>query len=380
VPPDAQQATGVAMSMRAATPDSAPAPASSPGSQAPLLSIVIPTYNLESYIVQCLDSITAQAFQDIEIIAVDGASTDRTCDLLEQRAREEPRLTVLSNSRIGPGVARNVGAKRATGDYIWFVDGDDEIGPGRLGLISDRLLAARPDVLLVNHAELHPGGVQVPGQDDDLLRRAEGDGFSLAERPWLVDVGLVAWNKIVRREFFESSGAEFARAWPHEDVAVSCELLLAARRLSVLSDVCYRYRRWREGSATHAGPLTRHFTVFDVWRAVLDRRRQTMLEGAGGPTTTPEMYRRLFWRSIWHCTFILDTPGYVASSERRAFFGEIASLYSDYVPEDARLPGGLRGVRAWLIAHGLYRGYSLLDPVNDLRLRLRRLPGPRAPG
>jgi glycosyltransferase involved in cell wall biosynthesis len=357
--------------------DSAPDPGLSRVSRAPLLSIIIPTYNLESYIVQCLDSITAQAFQDIEIIAVDGASSDLTCDLLERRAQEESRLRVMRNGRIGPGLARNVGAELAVGDYIWFVDGDDEIGRGSLSLISDRLLADHPDVLLVNHAELRHGRVLTAGPDDALLRGEDSNCFSLAERPWLVDVGVVSWNKIVRREFFESVGAEFTPAWPHEDVPVSCELLLAAQRLSVLSDVCYCYRR-RRGSATVAGPPARHFTVFSVWRGVLERNRRRVREAASEPRTI-EVHRRLFQRSIRHCIAILSTPGYVASSERRAFFGQTAALYADYVPDRHRLPGGFRGVKFWLIARNSYLGYSFLDPLNKVRLRLRRLMKPRAP-
>jgi CDP-glycerol glycerophosphotransferase len=351
--------------------DSDPAPdfASSRVSRAPLLSIVIPTYNLEHYIERCLDSITTQAFQDMEIIAVDGASTDRTCELLERRARQDPRLTVMAHGRIGPGLARNIGARRATGDYIWFVDGDDEIGPGCLSLISDRLMKERPDVLLVNHAELDSDQVLGIGQDDALLRREDGDGFSLAERPWLVDVGVVPWNKVVRREFFQSIRAEFAADWPHEDVPVSCALLLAAERLSVLGDVCYRYRRRRAGSVTDAGPRSRHFTVFEVWRGVLKQSR----DDAGEPRTSPDVYRRLFQRSICHCTGILGTAGYVASQDRRDFFGKVAKLYADYVPDRHRLPGGFRGVKFWLIARNSYVGYSILGPLNKVRVRLLRL-------
>jgi CDP-glycerol glycerophosphotransferase len=321
--------------------------------------------------VPCLDSITTQAFQDVEVIAVDGGSTDLTRELLEKRMTEEPRLTMACSGR-GPGVARNAGASKATGEYLWFVDGDDEIAPGCLSSISERLLAERPDVLLINHAELRSDRVLVTGQDDALLSREDGASFLLAERPQLLEASMVSWNKVVRRAFFESIGAEFPQRWPHEDVPVSCELLLAAQRLSVLEEVCYYHRRLRPGSATGAGPRDRHFAVFGSWREVLQRNRDRMPRESGEPRISPEIYLRLFRQSIWHCTTILDTAGYIARADRRGFFSQIAALYTEYRPDQDRLPGGFRGVKFWLIARKSYLGYSILDPLNRFRIRLER--------
>src|SRR5262245_12506959 len=99
--------------------DTAPEESGRAGSAAPLLSIVIPVYNLAAYIDSCLDSITGQGLADIEIIAVDGQSTDNTRDLLEKKRIGEPRLKVICAER-GPGQARNKGAREARGEYLWF--------------------------------------------------------------------------------------------------------------------------------------------------------------------------------------------------------------------------------------------------------------------
>src|SRR5580692_4455801 len=98
-----------------------------PGS-CPLISVVMPTKDARKYLTACLESITGQAFRDIEIIAIDGASRDGTAELLDDFGRTEPRLLVRHEKRrIGPGNARNLGAKLAHGEYLWFVDGDDVI-------------------------------------------------------------------------------------------------------------------------------------------------------------------------------------------------------------------------------------------------------------
>lgn len=344
-----------------------------------MLSIVIPTYDVERYIGRCLDSISGQDFPDFEVIAVDGKSTDRTRELMQLRSARESRLTVIHDDRIGPGRARNVGALKATGDYIWFVDGDDELAPGCLAVIADRLRAERPDVLLINHDDLQDvvggadaGRILKRGQDNRLLVREDGQSFILAERPWMMDVSLVSWNKIVRREFFRSASAEFAGSWPHEDVPVSCELLLAAGRISALSQICYYYRRQRPGSVTASGSRGRHFTVFDSWRSVLKLNWERMLAGSSEPQISPEIYRRLFQRSVWHCTTILDTAGYIAPADRRAFFHEISTLYAEYLPGGYRRPGGFRSVKFWLVARNSYLAYSALDPLNRLRVGLQR--------
>jgi CDP-glycerol glycerophosphotransferase len=347
--------------------------ASTCASRGPLLSIVIPTYNLESYIVHCLDVITGQAFQNIEIIAVDGGSRDHTRELLEKRMPDEPRLSVIWEARIGPGLARKAGACRAAGEYVWFVDGDDQIAPDCLTPISEKLQAERPDILLINHAELRPDGTLKPGQDDHLLIREDGEPFAIAERPWLIDIGLVSWNKIVRREFLQLTDVDFSSSWPHEDVPVSCELLLTARRLSVLSHVCYYYRRQRPGSATSTGIRTRHFTVFNSWRPVLTRNRDRMREQSCDPQVSREVYHRLFERSVWHCTTILETAGYVSRADRHAFFSQISRLYAEHVPPGYRSPGGFRGVKFYLIGRGAYLGYAALEPLNRVRVAVQRL-------
>src|SRR5215475_9085101 len=78
----------------------------------PVLSFILPVYNASGYLAHCLDGITQQTFRDIEIIAIDGASTDNSAAILEERKRTEPRLMVIrENTRVGPGNARNMGAR-----------------------------------------------------------------------------------------------------------------------------------------------------------------------------------------------------------------------------------------------------------------------------
>lgn len=342
----------------------------------PVLSFILPVYNAGGYLAQCLDRITQQTFRDIEIIAIDGASTDDSAAILEERERTEPRLTVIRDSaRIGPGNARNMGAKVARGEYLWFVDADDTVTTGCLTSIVHSLGVAGPDVLLVGYELIYPSGRVKGGPVASLNDRVSATCFTVAEHPEALDVSLASWNKIVRKTFFDSLGVAFSSEWPHEDVVVSCRLMLNASKLSILDQTCYRYRKDRPGSSMASGDPKRHFMVFKAWKTVLEQAR-TLAE-ARHPQVSDEVYRALFERAIWHCSTQLDTggwaigvlgaDGYIARRDRREFFDCLTTYFEEFVPHDYVRPPGFRGLKFDLIRHGDYRLYSMFDLINKVK-------------
>ena len=95
----------------------------------PKISVIIPVYNVEKYLGECLDSILAQTFQDFEIICVDDGSTDRSLDILQEYKRKDDRFVIFQQRHAGAGAARNHGLKLAEGKYIQFLDSDDYFEP-----------------------------------------------------------------------------------------------------------------------------------------------------------------------------------------------------------------------------------------------------------
>ncbi len=110
----------------------------------PRFSIIIPAYNLEEYLADCLASIRDQSFADYEVLVVDDGSRDRTAEVCRQLQASMPALRLLQQPNGGVSSARNLGLRHATGEYVWFIDGDDYIHPEALRII-DRLLQAVPD-------------------------------------------------------------------------------------------------------------------------------------------------------------------------------------------------------------------------------------------
>lgn len=334
----------------------------------PLISVIIPVYNIAEYLTECLDSITRQGFENFEIIAVDGASDDASGKILDEREQAEPRLAVVHAAKIGPGLARNEGALQARGEYLWFVDGDDVVPDGSLAAIADRIDAVRPDLLLINHEEVYRDGKSESAIGYNLLGRATAECFTLAEQPWALELSMASWNKIIRREFFLSTHAAFLKEYPHEDIGVSCLLLLEARRLSTLNRVCYRYRKQRDGSAMAAGKRDRHFNIFRSYGLVLDQAAKRL----GDSKLTWDVQRALFNRAIWHYATIFDTGGLVADEDRPRFFEQMHEHFTRYRPSSYRRPDGLRGLKCALIAANAYQAYAILDPLNKVRVRAER--------
>jgi CDP-glycerol glycerophosphotransferase len=344
----------------------------------PLISVVIPVHGVEDYLDRCLDSVLGEPATSLEVIAVDDASPDGCGAILA--ARHDPRLRVISTqapgvpgggvppggsrAAVGPGPARDLGAKEATGEYVWFVDGDDELAEGALTAVAGALTRLRPDVLIVDFENLYPDGMTSPSDGAGYLRGPEVG--PLADHPALVHLSMTAWSKVFRRDFLAGLGISFgsSRPAPHEDVPVSTMALLTAERIGVLNRVCYRYRRARRGSYLAAASAA-NFNIFDSYQQIFNYfAERTKLHAP----ITPPVYAAVFERAIWHYTTLLPL---VPRRRRREFFHRMSADFRRWRPAGFRFPPGPRGVKFRLAARDAYWAYLLLDPVNRLRVRIR---------
>lgn len=330
----------------------------------PLISVVIPVHGVEEYLGRCLDSVLGEPAVPAEVIAVDDASPDGCGAILA--ARQDPRLRVIRTpAAAGPGPARDLGAKEATGEYVWFVDGDDELAPGALAAVAGALARLRPDVLVVDFEHLYPDGRTGPSGAAAGMRGPEAG--TLADHPALIDLTMTAWSKVFSRDFLGGLAISFGSsgAAPHEDVPVCALALLTAGRIGVLDRVCYRYRRARRGSFM-AGASPAHFNIFASYQKIFDYLTERAELDA---PVTPAVYSAVFERAIWHYTTVLPL---VPRSRRREFFRRMAADFRRWRPAGYRFPPGARGVKFRLAARDAYWAYALLDPLNRLRVGLRR--------
>ena len=345
----------------------------------PGITVVVPAYGVADYLPACLNSLLGDHGCDIEVIAVDDASPDDSARILTDRAAADPRLRVvrLDHNR-GQGHARNLALEMATGDYVWFVDGDDCAAEGALAAIAKALAASQPDVLLIDWVSCYPGGRTEPNPGSSLLAAVPKLGCTLLEQPQLINLTMTSWSKLFRRDFLRSLGVSFAGGI-HEDILVTCAALLAADVIGAVDEVCYRYRRDRKGSAMATTSLGQ-LAVFDSYRRVFELLAD---RAAAGHPVSGRLRAAIFERAIWHYTTVLQTtgigigrvglPGLVPRAERRRFFRRMHEDFVRYRPSSYRHPPGPRGAKLKLVERGAYRTYSLLEPLNRARVAIRRL-------
>ena len=294
------------------------------------------------------------------MIAVDDAAPGGCGALLDARARLDPRLRVIHlEANMGPGRAREIGAEAATGEYIWFVDGDDELAEGALWSVGERLNVLRPDVLLIDYDNVYPSGQSTASESGPLLRDA--GLVTLADRPELIRLTMTSWSKLFRREFLSGLGVPFGPGI-HEDVPVSSAALLAAARIATLDRVCYRYRRQRRSSFM-ATTSARHFDIFASYARVF------AFAATLAPPATEAVRAALFERAIWHYSTILPL---VPRRRRKEFFRRMSGDFQRFRPPGYVYPPGARGYKFRLIGRDAYAAYSLLEPLNEGRVTLRR--------
>jgi CDP-glycerol glycerophosphotransferase len=338
----------------------------------PLISVIIPVHRVAEYLPECLDSVLGQPAPPIEVIAVDDASPDDSGQILDKRALADPRLQVVHlPANGGQGPARNAGLALASGEYVWFVDGDDALADGALAAIGTRLANARPDVLLIDWVSSYPDGRTAPSPGTALLARVPAGGCTLADLPRLVDLTMTSWSKLLRREFLAGLDVGFA-AGIHEDVLVTSASLLGAKSIQAVSQVCYRYRQDRAGAAM-ATTSPGHLAIFDSYAQVFAR--------LDALPVSDSVRTAFFERAIWHYTTVLEARaangrGLVPPRERRRYFARMHNEFTARRPPGYHFPPGPRGLKFRLIATGSYQAYAVLAPLNRLRLALTSRPTP----
>jgi CDP-glycerol glycerophosphotransferase len=346
--------------------DGLPAPG-----RGPRLTVVLPVSGVEEYLGACLDSVLGQPSADLEVIAVDDASADRCGEILDARARDDPRLRVIHLAESGgPGPARNLGLAQATGEYVWFVDPDDLLTAGSLEAVGQALAGTGADVLLIDYRSLQPSGRTEPSPGGSLRRAPDGPGHhgtvTLAQWPALINRTMTSWSKVIRRQFLRDLRVPFPPGI-HEDVPVSCAGLLGARRIAVLDRVCYLYRRRRRSLLVTKS--MGHFAIFSAYAqvfAAMDDGRPAA-DPAARPAISEAVREAVFARAMQHYAAILSS-GLVPRRARRDFFHRMAADFRHYRPAGYSAPPGVRGMKFRLVEQDAWRRYAILEPLNKARV------------
>ncbi|MER7777120.1 bifunctional glycosyltransferase family 2 protein/CDP-glycerol:glycerophosphate glycerophosphotransferase [Streptomyces sp. NPDC096191] len=329
----------------------------------PRFSVIVPAYQVQAYLHACLESVLSQSYQDFEVIVVDDRSPDACGAIADEFADRDPRVRAVhlpQNQGLGP--ARNAGIERAGGDYLVFLDGDDTLAPDALRALADRVKeTGDPDVLVYDYARTYWTGETVRSQAAAHLTEQGPAPFRLADRPGLLRLLMVAWNKTVRREFAEREGLSFPPGY-YEDTPWTYPVLLTAESVATLDRVCVHYRQRRRGSILGT-PSERHLDVFTQY----DRVFAFLESHPEHDRWRPVLYRRM----CDHLATVFTRPDRLPRSLRAEFLRRARVHCRRYRVAGAPVPAPVR-VRHALLRLGLRRTWETLRLASALRRRTAR--------
>lgn len=205
----------------------------------PHISIIIPVYNAERFLQECLDSILNQDLKSLEIICVDDGSTDHSVEILNRNAQKDPRIHVLTQENQGAGAARNAGIQHAQGDFITFMDPDDYYPTQDiLSTLYNNAITHNVKISGGSLAYLNENGIEpIPVTDKEIFSEDKLWQFN--------DYQIISLfpRFIYQREMILQNHIQFPLYRRFEDPPFMLQCMLSAQNFYATSKICYTYRR-----------------------------------------------------------------------------------------------------------------------------------------
>lgn len=234
------------------------------------ISVIVPVYNVESYLQECVDSLLAQDVPGLELIFVNDGSTDGSRGILEEYSRRHDNVIVIDQENSGQSVAKNNGIKVASGKYISFVDADDIMMEGALRALFDKAEQ--------NSCPMVVGGVMLYWAEPGRLKRYDSlhvsenrkySGKDVCGMLLREEMHCVMHAKIYRRDCWVEHGVSFPAGQIYEDMLPAFSIVMACGECMFVDRPCYKYRM-REGSSV---AVTTPKKVRDLLKSLGDVKR-----------------------------------------------------------------------------------------------------------
>jgi glycosyltransferase involved in cell wall biosynthesis len=297
----------------------------------PLISVIVPCWNVERYLVDCLESIKAQTFARYELICVDDASTDATPQILKMYLDRFPGAmkVITHRQNLGLGAARNSGIAQAQGDYLASVDSDDWIDAWMLESLYNGAIEFDAEITTVGIKDVSPRGAILGRQTyaRSCHSISSSDNFFALCMPSFC-------NKLWKRSLFSDTGISFPPGIYFEDLATTPRLLSRSSRLAFVEGAPYNYRT-RSGSIIQSVSLKHllgYITAFDILKDFFASK-----------LTSSSCFRSYFLSMVQdHLVYFLGCAG-VSSAARSPLARTVAALGIGYIESLQKEYGGVDG-------------------------------------
>ena len=208
----------------------------------PLISIIVPVYNVGPYLRQCLDTIINQTYTNIEIIIVASTSTDDSVEICEEYAKRDSRITLIHSEPKGLSDARNRGIEASHGEYLSFIDSDDYIHPNFLSTLYRICSEYDCDIALCGYIRVDTNYNKIQSQPEKDIETYSGREMCYNLYYGIPDhlADAVVWNKLYQKKLFSKIRFPFGKI--HEDTAVVHQLYYDSEKIGITRQELYLYR------------------------------------------------------------------------------------------------------------------------------------------
>lgn len=291
-----------------------------------MVSVVVPIYNTEKYIRQCIETIISQTYSDLQIILVDGNSPDNSKKICEEYAAKDSRITILCHANEGLSSDRNVGIDIAKGEYITFIDGDDFIA---FDMIENMLKAAQSEnadmvACQVIRCEEYDTPKTIKFENSVYSSESYIDNDKMRIFMQGEKIGTTAWAKLYKTSMFRE--IKYPVGKNHEDVFTTYKLIHIADKLCIISSVGYVYRKNMSG-------LSKGFSMsrLDSIRGNLERMQ--FIE-----ENYPDLAENAYTGVIYSCNQCLMLMGKACYKDKETFkwMQKLYGKYGKYYIQSSR--------------------------------------------
>ena len=243
------------------------------------ISVIIPVYNVEKYLRECLDSVVNQTLKDIEIICVNDGSTDNSLEILKEYEKQDSRIKIIDKKNEGAGIARNYGLQIATGKYIYFMDSDDFLELNALEILYSEIVKCNADICLCTHNRYY----ETLGEKrktyflkPQLMPKSQT--FSAKDIPdtILQCCAINIFVKLYKREFIINSNIKFQNIKTCNDVYFNSMTLLIAKSICYINKAFLNYRYAQTNNLTATRGKTAQCIVL-AWEKVIQELKNKNL-------------------------------------------------------------------------------------------------------
>lgn len=230
----------------------------------PFLTIIVPVYNVEKYLRECVNSILNQSFKDFELVLVDDGSPDECPVICDEYAKLDSRIKVVHQKNGGLSHARNMGIKNANGEYLIFFDSDDVMYNNSLSHLVNQLRQRYPDVLITEIRDTID--MQIDDPEEVLFCIPEINNISEAVR-CVFETKKHTWSApqyIVKKSMIDEKELYFLEGFYHEDMSWTLALFMSAKSFEYYNKVWYVRRLQRDGSITNVVKAKRTKDIIQI--------------------------------------------------------------------------------------------------------------------